>query len=139
MNRPELQRLAEDRVLDAEILLKEKRWSAAYYLAGYAVECVLKACVLRFVEETGILFEDRKYGGNCWTHDIYDLVKLADLEDQREYEVEYNVDLGKNWLIVKKWNEVSRYKQWTEPEAHKLYEAVTHSLYGVLPWIKKRW
>ncbi len=30
MNRAELRRLAEDRVLDAEALLKENRWSGAY-------------------------------------------------------------------------------------------------------------
>jgi hypothetical protein len=37
LNRAELRQLAEDRVLDARALLKEGRWSGAYYLAGYAV------------------------------------------------------------------------------------------------------
>ncbi len=39
VNRAELQQLAEDRILDAQALLAVNRWSGAYYLAGYAVEC----------------------------------------------------------------------------------------------------
>jgi hypothetical protein len=50
VNRAELRKLAEDRVLDAEAPLKESRWSGAYYLAGYAVECGLKACVKSWSE-----------------------------------------------------------------------------------------
>jgi HEPN domain-containing protein len=45
MNRTDLQILAEDRLKDAEVLLANGRFGAAYYLAGYAVECGLKACV----------------------------------------------------------------------------------------------
>ena len=124
VNRAELQRLAEERVLDAEVLLKEKRWSAAYYLAGYAVECGLKSCVLVYIENTGIIFQDRKFAGNCWTHDIEELVKLAGLERERGVDVSANSDLGTNWLIVKDWNEVARYQGWTEPEVRSLYNAV---------------
>jgi len=49
LNRPQLHQLAEDRVLDAKALLDAGRWSGAYYLAGYAIECGLKACVLAYV------------------------------------------------------------------------------------------
>jgi hypothetical protein len=38
--------MAGERVRDAAALLKARRWSAAYYLAGYAAECGLKACVV---------------------------------------------------------------------------------------------
>lgn len=44
MTRTELQRLAIERLADARALLTTKRWSGAFYLAGYAVECGLKAC-----------------------------------------------------------------------------------------------
>jgi hypothetical protein len=60
VNRTELRRLAEDRVLDVEALLKDSRWSGAYYLSGYAVECGLKAYVLAFVERTGVIFQDKR-------------------------------------------------------------------------------
>ena len=39
--------LANARVADAEALLQSRRWAAAYYLLGYAVECGLKACAAR--------------------------------------------------------------------------------------------
>jgi HEPN domain-containing protein len=42
-----LQQLADDRVLDAEALLNAGRWSGAYYVSGYAVECALKACIAK--------------------------------------------------------------------------------------------
>lgn len=47
MNRVELRGLAEDRVLDAEALLKEGRWSGAYYLAGHDVDTLVDAAGLQ--------------------------------------------------------------------------------------------
>ena len=82
MNRADLQQLANDRVEDARILLLQNRWTAAYYLVGYAVETALKACILRFVEETGIIFKDKKFAEKCWTHRIEDLVTQADLKEK---------------------------------------------------------
>jgi HEPN domain-containing protein len=139
VNRAELRRLAEDRVLDAEALLTESRWSGAYYLAGYAVECGLKSCVLAFVDRTGVIFQDKKFLEKCWTHDLEMLIKAADLEVIRGLDISANSNLGANWLILKEWNELARYQQFTEPEARKLYEAVTEAANGVLPWVKVHW
>jgi HEPN domain-containing protein len=50
MNRTDLQILAEDRLKDAEVLLAKGRFAAAYYLAGYAVECGLKACIAKLTK-----------------------------------------------------------------------------------------
>ena len=46
MNRDECQKLTQERIADVKALLAAKRWALAYYVAGYAVECALKACVL---------------------------------------------------------------------------------------------
>ena len=46
VNRTQWQEFAERWLIDAKHLLDNHRWAAAYYLAGYAVECGLKACVL---------------------------------------------------------------------------------------------
>ncbi len=46
MDRADFQRLALDHIADAKALLAARRWGGAYYLAGYAVECGLKACIL---------------------------------------------------------------------------------------------
>jgi HEPN domain-containing protein len=47
VKRKDLQALANARLRDAEILLKNRRFDGAYYLAGYAVECAIKACVAK--------------------------------------------------------------------------------------------
>jgi hypothetical protein len=47
MNRRDLQTLADLRVTDGEKLVDAGRFSAAYYLLGYAVECALKACIAK--------------------------------------------------------------------------------------------
>jgi len=40
-----LQELAKLRLDEAKLLAREKRFSGAYYLAGYAIECALKALI----------------------------------------------------------------------------------------------
>lgn len=106
MDRLHWQQLAEHRLLDAKALLDAHRWSAAYYLAGYAVECGLKSCVLvRVVAAAEVIFEDRRFSEKCWTHGIDELVKLAGLETVRAADNDANPSLAKNWLIVKDWSE----------------------------------
>lgn len=139
MNRTELQQLANDRIEDARILLDRGRWTAAYYLVGYAVETGLKACILKFVEETGVIFTDKKFAEKCWTHDIEDLVKQANLEPKRGQDIGANATLGGYWGLVEVWTEVSRYEQKTEVEARNLYEAVTNDPDGVFRWIQRHW
>ena len=46
MTRSDLRNLAEWRLIEAKTLLKVSP-SGAYYLAGYAAECALKACYIR--------------------------------------------------------------------------------------------
>jgi hypothetical protein len=139
VNRADLQQLAEDRLLDAQALLAANRWSGAYYLAGYAVECGLKSCVLAHVVRSGVIFQDRRYAEKCWTHDIEELVRLAGLEAARCVEVAANPSLGKNWLIAGGWSETSRYQQKTQTQAQELFDAVNDHANGVLQWIRKHW
>jgi hypothetical protein len=139
VNRADLQYLANERIRDAKALLAAKRWSGAYYVAGYAVECALKACVLAYVEKTGIIFVDRKYAEKCWTHNFADLVRLADLEVFRGNDMAADPDLAENWLVVKDWSELSRYQRKTKDQAERLYQAIIDRSHGVLPWIKNYW
>lgn len=119
-----MHQLAEDRILDAAALLAAGRWSGAYYLAGYAVECALKACVLAHVELTGIIFEDKKYGEKCWTHDLDVLATLARVDADLKTDCKGNIALNDNWTLAKSWSETSRYEQKTQEQARKLYEAI---------------
>ncbi len=66
-------------------------------------------------------------------------MKLAGLERDRGVDISKNSVLGVNWLVVKDWNEGARYLSWTEPQARKLFEAITNTADGVLPWIRARW
>lgn len=142
MNRAFWQQLADERVEDAKALLDAGRWSAAYYLVGYAVECGLKACVLAYVESNSeVIFQEKRFSEKCWTHDIETLVVVANLKAVRDAEANaaVNLALDNNWSIVKDWDEKARYQQMTETQARGLYEAVTDPANGVLPWIKAHW
>ena len=139
MNRIELQRLSSERVGDASALLAANRWSGAYYLTGYALECALKSCVLAYVERTGIIFEDKKFAEKCWTHDLEALVKQANLHAERGHAIAANAQLGTNWLIVKDWSEAARYRSASQLQAEKLFDAVTDGANGVLQWVRNYW
>jgi len=139
VNRKHWQKLAEDRVLEAQALLTAGHWSGAYYLVGYAVECGLKACVLAHVESTGAIFRDKNFSVKCWTHDVEELVELAGLSDERERKSSTTPVFGRNWAIIKDWSEKARYQSWTETKARKLFAAVTDTSNGVLSWIRVRW
>jgi hypothetical protein len=140
--RAEWQQLAEDRILDVQALLAPGvgRWSAAFYLVGYAVECGLKSCVLaRIAAHPEVIYEDRKFSNDAWTHDIESLLVVADIKTDRDTDAAANLALYQNWQRVKDWNEKSRYEQKTQPQARRLFDAVVDPNDGVMQWIRARW
>lgn len=139
MNRVELQALATERVADASALLTAGQWSGAYYLAGYAVECALKSCVLAYIERTGIIFLEKKFAEKCWTHDVEQLVQQAGLAADRAAAVGANQALGHNWLTLKDWSENSRYRISSQLQAEDLFNAINETPDGALQWIKNFW
>jgi len=77
MNRAHWQLLAEERARDAQALIAASHWSGAYYLAGYAVECGFKSCVLRrLATAPELIFSEKQFSVKCWTHDLADLLDL---------------------------------------------------------------
>lgn len=142
MDRRQLQKLARMRLKDAQSLLGRKRWSGAYYLSGYVVECALKSCLLRHLGESSSVFGTQGYLkqlADCWTHDLVRLVSLAGLEADFGAARGANPTLGSYWGIAKSWKETSRYEEKTEIEARELFEAVSHKPDGVFLWIQSRW
>ncbi len=139
MNRTQLQQLSTERIEEAQALLGVGKWSGAYYLAGYAVECALKSCVLAYIERTGVIFEDKKYAEKCWTHDLEELVKQAGLFLERRNVIASNIKLGRNWDTAKDWSEASRYRFVIQSDAEDLVAAIDHNTDGVLPWLKNFW
>lgn len=137
MNRYTLQNLANERIKDAEALLMAGRWSGAYYLSGYAVECALKACFAKKIRKFD--FPDKDKVSKAYTHNIATLLSLADLKAMRDNEIKNSEAKRLNWKLVEDWNEGSRYETWTEVQARQLYEAVTNSTEGAMTWIIKHW
>lgn len=136
MNRTDFHRLADVRVAEAGVLLAAGMWDGAYYLAGYAVECALKACIAKLTKQDD--FPD-KDAAKCYTHKIDDLVGLAKLVALREADMKCNPALNKNWTTVKDWTEASRYDVQPKSDAEALYAAIADPTNGVLPWIKRHW
>jgi HEPN domain-containing protein len=140
MNRLEWQRMAKLRLADAKALLAARRWSAAYYLAGYAVECALKSCVLaRMGREVEIIFKDRKFSDKCWTHDLEALLSLAALKADLDAAASADAELKNYWATVIVWEEGSRYDRWTKKDSEDLIQSVADKKHGVLRWIMSRW
>jgi hypothetical protein len=140
LNRSTLQQLSGERIEDARVLLAAQRWSGAYYLAGYALECALKSCVVAYLERNiEVFFEISGFQNACWTHDIEILVKHAGLKDERDQLAGTNPKIAQSWTIAKDWKEVSRYEVKSQLEAEKLFHAINDSTDGVLQWVANYW
>ena len=139
LTRTDLQQLADVRLAEAGALLAVGMWDGAYYLAGYAIEFALKACIMAYVERSGVIFEDRKFSEKCWTHDPNALVDLAQLEPAHAAEMAANPAFKLNWRTVERWKETSRYARNTEAAARALLAAISDPTHGVLPWIKRHY
>lgn len=141
MNRAEFQQLSDVRLREAEALLAAGLWDGAYYLAGYAVECGLKACILARLERDGavVIFEDKKFSEKCWTHKLDDLLVLAGLEAARDVEASANPNFATYWRQVVKWKEDARYRRNSKPDAEDLYRAISDTQDGVLRWMRLQW
>jgi HEPN domain-containing protein len=137
MNRTDLQRLANTRIREARILFDATEYSGAYYLAGYAVECGLKACFAKEVKRFD--FPDKGTTNKLHTHDLTALVELANLKKERTAATQVNKRFEAGWNIVFGWSEQSRYSSSTRDDAEAILNAITRRKDGVLPWIKQRW
>ena len=137
MNRSDLQRLSNARIREAKILFDAGEFSGAYYLAGYSVECALKACFAKGVRRHD--FPDKNRAGKIFTHRLPELARLANLETELAAATKANPRLSGSWLLVSNWTEDSRYSVWGKPECREMLAAITARKDGVLPWIKQRW
>ncbi len=134
--RKDFKSLAELRAEEARALLRSRKQMGAYYLAGYAVECALKACIAK--QRKRFEFPPKRGSvDKMYSHDLKTLLALAGLEAQLEKESATDAHLKINWNTVKDWTAESRYKT-SGLNGRDLYNAVTGP-HGVLPWIRLRW
>jgi hypothetical protein len=137
MNRTDLQRLSNSRIREAKILFDAREFSGAYYLAGYAVECALKACFAKGVKRYD--FPDKTGAGKVFTHRLQDLVRIANLDAEIDAARKSDPQFLARWDLVCSWTEESRYSTWTRNEAEAILDAIGRRTNGVLAWIKRRW
>jgi AbiV family abortive infection protein len=139
MNRLDLQNLSELRIREAKILLDGGSYPGTFYLAGYSIECALKACIAKATQQHD--FPDKpEQVRQIYSHNLKQLLSLAKLEDMLEDDMKSNSDLRAYWNRVVNWNEERRYELGlTEKEARDLYQAIADPVNGVLVWLKKCW
>ena len=136
MNKVTFETLVDIRIKEAKILLDAQCYQGAYYLAGYAVECTLKACIAKQVQAED--FPDKKLAQDSYTHNLPKLLTTAGLKQILINEENQDEDFRLDWSIVKNWSEEARYNhQISAVKAQALFDAITHCDSGILPWIKR--
>ena len=137
LTREDLQRLARLRIGDAILLLQANKASSAYYLAGYAVELGLKACISKLFQENVI--PDKGLVNTIYTHSLEHLMTSSGLLPQLKVDIKADPVFGSYWGIVTKWSEASRYEFWDPVSASTLIHAINDEVHGVFPWVKRHW
>ena len=107
-------------------------------MAGYAVECALKACIAKLTRQND--FPDKKLANKSHTHNLIELVDVAQLKSIFDTERHSNNVFDINWNTVKSWSEEARYDaSISSVAARDFFSAITDAPNGVLPWLKKYW
>jgi hypothetical protein len=137
MNRTDLQKLSRLRIQEARGLFRMRLYSGAYYLAGYSVECALKACIAKKTEK--FEFPNKARVLKSYVHKPSELFEVAELASLFESARRNNAKLQASWGVVNNWSEQSRYTIWNRADANAMIDAVGKLQDGVLPWIKLHW
>ena len=98
MNRTDLHRLANARLAEANALLIAGHPSGAYYLAGYTVECALKAVIVLTTQQHD--FPDKKRANDSHVHDLKKLIEVAKLATDLDIMRRQDEVFSENWRVV---------------------------------------
>lgn len=133
------QQLAGLRLGEARLLAQHDNQSGAYYLAGYAIECALKAIIAGQFRANEI--PDRSLVNDVYSHDLTKLLRLAGLEAQLNAACRADSDLERRWSIIKNWNEQARYNTWSKEQATAMIDAIGGDgrAEGLFQWLTARW
>jgi hypothetical protein len=137
MKRADLQAMAQAKINDALFLLQNRRVSNSYYLAGYAVELGLKACIAAQVSAETI--PDKDFIKKIMQHDFATLIGLAGLATQLKEKKDSDPTFAANWAIASEWQPDSRYEIKDTASAQLIIGAISDPASGVLQWIKTYW
>ena len=137
VKRTDLQAVAQVKIDDAVYLLNNQRYSNAFYLAGYAIEIGLKACIAKQFSANAI--PDKKFVADIHVHDLKKLIGLAGLTADLRKKEAASPQFSVNWALVTEWTPETRYGAIDALTAQLMVAAVTDATDGVLPWIKTVW
>ena len=137
MRRADLQAIAQAKLDDALLLLRNGRFSNAYYLAGYAVEIGLKACIAKQINAETI--PDKAFINDIFKHGVRELIGVAGLSGELSEKLANDNSFAANWAIVAGWNPGVRYDSVDRYSAEFMIQAVADNSSGVFEWIKARW
>mgnify|MGYP001156658405 CR=1 FL=1 len=138
MQRRDFQDLANRRLREAQLLYNNRLYSGAYYLAGYAIECALKACICKKTRK-GDFPRDRKALENIFTHDLEKLIKGAELTVLHQTYMQADQAFAVNWATVKDWSEETRYQVHTQKKARDFLQAINDPTSGIIAWLRNYW
>ncbi len=138
MNKSDLEKLVAIRLAEAEALLSADSFHGAYYLAGYALECAIKACIAKQVNRYD--FPNKPLANASHTHNLSDLIGVAGLKQVLSQKENDDEEFRFNWSVAKDWSESSRYEcNIEQTKANDLFNAITEINSGILPWLKTYW
>jgi hypothetical protein len=138
MNKSELEILSELRLAEASALLAASHFNGAYYLAGYALECAIKACIAKKVNQYD--FPNKKLADDSYSHNLTKLIGVAGLTNDLTQKERTDQAFSVNWAVAKDWSEQTRYEtNIGRAKARDLCNAITDNNNGVLPWLKTFW
>lgn len=108
ISRSDLRKVAQGRLRDAEILLRNRRYDGAIYLCGYAVEIALKARICRTLHWASFPSMRGEFEGlnNLKTHNLDVLLRLSG----REEAILVRARLLREWSDVARWDPEIRYR-----------------------------
>ena len=132
--RVEFRELAAGRLAEAKVLAEAGYPSGAYYLAGYVIECALKAIIAAKFRADEI--PDKRFVSDTYTHKLPELLRLSELEAELQ---EADPELVRSWDIVKRWSESARYVSCDGATAATMLEAIGTGDEGLFGWLTSRW
>jgi len=137
MDRRDFQQLARLRLREAVALMRLRLPSGAYYLAGYGVECALKACIAKRTRRHE--FPDKKKAEASYSHNLLQLLNEAGIKSAFADKAQRDPSFKKNWDLVQSWSEQSRYEAHPMEAAESLLRAINDRSHGVLACIRRHW
>ena len=148
--RSDFQELALLRLIEAQTLLAQNLPDGAFYLAGYAVECALKAAICKTldIDDFFEIYSSKTHAAKVKddivqkfkTHDYGTLLVLSGLYYKLDAGLRADKDLNDSWSIVQSqaWSEQYRYETIKRKSEDDVVDFITAVNY-FLSWISQHW